>query len=380
MERRLHIAATMRTSYAGTLVLVAALGLGCKNAEPTPSDETPTSQVADKKITADDVTRAANAAFTKLSPDQIRHDVDPEASGGNKKNWLPAEHKAGKGRWRDAAAYVDGEPVGVFWFGELPARLEPVWEEQIEGLDFVAGDTGPRERVTRVRRYRFSDFFAATGVDLSKMTEMHIYGPNNQVLVVTREDFERTKDHFYFRFGLGTSGKAIAVIPKDLGSNFDRLMGVSVYIDKKPPTQIGEDLVLDGKSVMGTVPYYGDPLRGGIRVYKDDRLVTVLKRNKMDRDLATETAGGDTSWSLLEVLKEQGVATEDIVQLEIIFDERRTERFGQQELATMTMRTSAQGRGEITVGDDTPAHALAFFTRPLPTRVATNGGADEDPL
>ena len=137
-------------------------------------------------------------------------------------------------------------------------------------------------------------------------------------------------------------------------------------------------LVLNGKSVMGTIPYYGDPLRGGIRVYKDDRLVTVFKRNKMDRDLGTETADGGTEWNLLEALKAQGVKTDDIVQLEVVFDEQRTERFGAQELASMTFRTSPQGKGEIELGDGTPAHALTFFTKPLPTRVAT-GPEDEIP-
>lgn len=367
----------MRTRYAGILVLALALGPGCKEDKPSRA-EAPAAEKAPKKITAEDVTRAANAAFAKLHPDQIRHDVDPEAGGGGNKNWVPAEHKAGKGRWRDAGAYVDGKPVGMFWFGELPASLEPVWVEEIEGLDFRAGDPGPREKIVHVRRYRFSDYFAAAGVDLSKMKEMHVYGPNNQVLVVSREEFERVKDFFYFRFGLATSGKPIAVIPKDLGSNFDRLMAVAVYIDKKPPTMTDKGLVLDGKSVMGIIPYHGDPVRGGIRVYKDDRLATVFKRNAMDRELGTETADGGTEWKLLEALKAQGVKTADIVQLEVIFDEERTERFGAQELASMTFRTSPQGRGEVVLADGTPAHALAFYTKPQPTRVAS-GPADEIP-
>ena len=87
-----------------------------------------------------------------------------------------------------------------------------------------------------------------------------------------------------FRFGAITGGKPIPVVPDSFGNGVmpDKMGGVMVYIDKKPPVLVqDEGLELDGKLVDG-VPYYGDPMRGGVRVYVDDRLSVALKPQSLD--------------------------------------------------------------------------------------------------
>ena len=348
----------MRTNTAGTVFLsvIAILALGCGQKEKSSADKTEAEQAG-----ADERAAVANAlAEQQKRPEEV---------------WIPGEHKSGKGRWKDAGAYVDGVPVGMFWFGELPSTLKPVWVEEIEGLDFLPGDPPPYEKVVRVRRYRFSDYFEAVGVKLEDIKELHVYGPNRQFLVVTGEEFLQVKDYFYFRFGLGTHGKAIAVIPKDLGKNFDRLMAAAVYIKKKPPavgqTEDGDPvLLLDGKPIEG-IPYFGEPRPGGIRVYKDDRLVAVIKRNKLDLDAGETGADGEVRWDLLGTLQSLGVTTTDIVQAEVIYDERRTVRFERTELESMKFRSVSKQKGLIQLNDKTPAHALTFYSKPLPKKMAS---------
>jgi hypothetical protein len=264
----------------------------------------------------------------------------------------------------------------MFWFGELPSTLQPVWLEEVS-LDEFTPATGPKEVVTKVRRYRFSDYLTAAHVDVKKIKAIHFYGPNDQILALTGKEFRDAAEFFYFRFGLETEGKAIAVVPKDVGKNFDRLMGVAVYIDKKAPTLNDDgDLVLDGKLVDG-VPYFGEPLRGGIRVYKDDVLATVIKRNKLDGKLGSEGKDGSLRYNLFEVLEAQGVSTKDVAQLEVIYDERRAERFDRKTLQKMIFHSSEQAHGELLLDEKVSAHALALYSKALPTETAARVPEEE---
>jgi hypothetical protein len=156
-------------------------------------------------------------------------------------------------------------------------------------------------------------------------------------------------------------------------------MGLAVYIDKKPPTLNEDgDLELDGKLVDG-VPYFGEPLRGGIRVYKDDVLATVIKRNRLDGKLGVEGKDGSLRYKLAEVLAAEGVSIKDVAQLEVIYDERRAERFDRKAIQSMTFHSSQKARGEILLSESVSAHALALYTKPLPTHTAARNPDDEDP-
>src|SRR5438309_1851973 len=53
-----------------------------------------------------------------------------EDGGDDAPDWVPAEFKNGKARWKDTGVYLDGKPVGMLSFGELPFALLPVWIEE----------------------------------------------------------------------------------------------------------------------------------------------------------------------------------------------------------------------------------------------------------
>ncbi|HTM21336.1 MAG TPA: hypothetical protein VL172_12535 [Kofleriaceae bacterium] len=278
------------------------------------------------------------------------------------------------GKWRDSGVYVDGAPVAVMWFGELPVKLQPVWKDEIELLDFKPGDKGPRERHIKIRRYRIAEYLEALGVDLRKVQEIHIYAPSGYPGIISGAELRRVRKDLMFAFGRETTGKPLIYFPGDIKINttFDHIGAIAVYIDKKAPTFTeDEDLLLDGKSVYGIIPYYGEPLRGGIRVYKDDRLAFTIKRKKLQESLSLATKGpdGELRWNLFQFLEARGVATRDLVAAETVERDLRGVRLdrGALEGAWFTAHPSASG--QILLGaEHTPVEALMLYSRPLPPR------------
>src|SRR5687768_6836590 len=84
-------------------------------------------------------------------------------------DWIPAEFKKGEGRWKDTGVYVDGTPVGVLSFGELPVELPPVWVEDEVSVPVKPGEKSPGYKLVKQRHYRFVDYFKAVGIDLQKV-------------------------------------------------------------------------------------------------------------------------------------------------------------------------------------------------------------------
>jgi hypothetical protein len=127
-----------------------------------------------------------------------------------------------------------------------------------------------------------------------------------------------------------------------------------------------------GNDVQYGVPYYGDPIRGGIRVYLDDRYATVIKRQDLDAKKAQKGPDGELSWELATLLDQQGVDTSKVVEMYVIRDEQRAEKISGEQLATMMFQASAQAKGGILLGPEKlRANALAFHTRALKRRRRT---------
>ncbi len=279
---------------------------------------------------------------------------------------MPAEFKTGNSKWRDAAVYADGKALGFLHFGELPLSLEPIWIDNVESLDFAPGDKGPREAPTRERRYRILDLLRAFGVDVAAIKELHLYGGSGVPMVVTAKELRKHGKNLCFGFGGGTSGKPLLFAPAGLLTNtvFDQVRTIAAYVSKKPPQVTAEDVLLFGKPVEG-VPYFGEPLRGGIHVYKDDRLAVVIKRHKLvPESPAAIQEGGKPRWKLLRFLELQGVYGSDIADAEMIYDDRRMLRLAADELAQASFAADAQQSGQIFVGKaDQATESIALYTK-----------------
>jgi hypothetical protein len=344
--------------------IVLAIGLtalaGCGSKDSSASEKAPVEQPAKPPIELPDW----------ASPEAAPGDTGLSGRHREQTTWVPAEYRSGKGRWRDAGVYVDGKPIGMIWFGELPVSLKPVWKDDVQMLDFNPGDQGPREKPVKVRRYRIAEYLEALGVDLAKVKELHIQGGKGVPAVVTGKELRRMRDGLHFSFGRTTSGKPLLHLPEGIKTNtsFDHVVGLMVYIDKKPPIVDGEDdLILDGKLVTD-VPYFGEPMRGGVRVYKDDRLVAVIKRRKLEgiEGITVKGADGTVEWKLFAFLEAEGVKTDDIVQAEIVYDERRGVRLDRDALVDARFKAAPQQSGTVLLGKDgVPSQVITLFSNPL---------------
>ncbi|HEY0476188.1 MAG TPA: hypothetical protein VGD37_01610 [Kofleriaceae bacterium] len=285
-------------------------------------------------------------------------------------DWVPKEFTTGMSRWKDAGVYVDGKPMGFLTWGELPIGCKASWQRDKVSADKRAGTDDPGWKWGRKRYYKFTDYLKAIGIDPGKVKELHVYGPKpTQTMIATGKDLmSPAANDFWFRFGTGTAGKPIPHTPAGFGRgrSGDKISSVMVYIDKKPPTLVdNEGLFLDGVEQTG-VPYYGEPIRGGVRVYLDDKLATIIKRQELDPKQAVTGADGEPQWRLADFLTSHGVDVKRVVEMWTIRSDQRAEKFPAAELATMMFQASSQSKGGVLLGGkQVLANVIALHSRAL---------------
>lgn len=290
--------------------------------------------------------------------------------GINSEDYVPAEFKNGMARWKDTGVYIDGKPVGFLNFDELPITLKPTWVKDKVSQNKPPGcPECPAWKWSEARFYKFTDYLKAIGVDIHKIKMLHVYGTKlSQTIAVTAADLQRPDaGEFMFRFGAEIAGKPLPHVPPHFGNGKqpDKINGVMIYIDKKPPTITREGLDLDGVPQDG-VPYYGEPLRGGVRIYLDDRLAAIIKRSELDVKKATTTPDGDLHWKLADFLTASGVDTSKLVEGWVIRDGLRKEKIAWADLQKMTFSANDKAHGDVLLGDQKlVTHVLALHTREI---------------
>ncbi len=347
------------------LVVVSLFALvACKDATGKQSDSN-----AVEPSTAAEGSAAATPQVAQANDklEEIKK-KDAEKGDGQDDEWVPAEHKKGMARWKDVGVYLDGKPLGFLTFGELPITLQPTWVKDKVSQDKPPGcPECPSWKWSKQRYYKFTDYLKALGIPPRTIKVMHVYGPRlSQSVVVTGKDLlTKQADQFMFRFGMDVAGKPLPWVPEGFGNGKtpDKIAGVMIYIHRKAPTVTRDGIELDGKPVTG-VPYYGEPLRGGIRIYLDDKLATIIKRQELDPKQATQSPTGDLEWSFGEFLKSKGVDASKVVEGWVIRDERRSEVIPFADLAKMKFSASSQAKGGVLLGDKkVRANAIALHTR-----------------
>jgi hypothetical protein len=345
------------------LIVVSLFAVvACKDADGKQSDSKPAPA-------AQGSAAAPQVAQSNPKLDAIKKN-DAKKGDQEDSDWTPAEFKKGAARWKDTGVYLDGKPIGFLTFGELPITLKPTWVKDKVSQDKPPGcPECPAWKWSKQRFYKFTDYLRAIGIDPRKVKVMHVYGPKlSQSVVVTGKDLmTKQAEQFMFRFGMDIGGKALPWVPEGFGNGKtpDKISGVMIYIDRKAPTVTREGIELDGKEVNG-VPYHGEPIRGGIRVYLDDRLAAIIKRQELDPKRATQLPTGDMVWSFGEWLKSKNVDTSKVVEGWVIRDEKRAEKIPFAELEKMMFAASSQAKGGITLGDrKIRASSIALHTRPI---------------
>jgi hypothetical protein len=335
------------------LLLVVIAATACRDANSTRVPETGSATAAGGSGSG---SGSGSAAFVATNPN----------------DYVPAEFKSGASRWKDTGVYVDGKPIGFIQFGELPIALKPTWVKDKVSTDKPADcpiEKCPGWKWSQQRYYKFTDYLKAVGVDPRTVKMLHVYGPKmSQTIAVTGRDLmSPAANEFMFHFGADVAGKPIPHVPENFGNGKspDKMQSLMIYIAKKPPIVTKEGIELDGVEQLG-VPYYGEPIRGGVRIYLDDKLATIIKRQELDVKKATKTPDGELHWSFGELLTASGVDTSKIVEGWVIQNERRTAKIAWSDLEKMTFSAGSKAHGGVMLGPkETLANAIALHTRPI---------------
>ena len=265
--------------------------------------------------------------------------------------------------FKEAWVYVDGEPVGVLREVELPP-IPVAWTNKVEFLDFEKGDPGPHERTYQRKQWRLADYLRAIGVDLAKVKLVVIHGGRG-VVGVPGAVLRKYADGLRFDLTGNAWNKLRVFFPPGMPHNntYDRYVAVSVFITKPPPTITDDDqLMLDGQ-LVGGIPYHGSPQRGGIRIYLDDRLALVIKRNALGDTGRVSKPGERERWNLGALLAARGLDVHDVVAADVVYDEDRR-RVAQVDLGAFEFGTIEKVSGEIELlPDGTRAQEVILFRR-----------------
>jgi hypothetical protein len=189
------------------------------------------------------------------------------------------QHGAGKqggGKFNESAVYLDGVPKGILRYSELPAQLKAYPMPEIDDLPVA-------------RYYRLADYLEAIGVDLAKVRELHIYGSHDRIAVVTPAEILAHRAGVVFDFTRQTGGK-----PRARWSQLhslphkpmvDVIMDIAIYEKKNPPTYAHGEILVDGKPTDEGIPYVGDEVPKGTRVYVDGKLDGWVRRKHLPSKL-----------------------------------------------------------------------------------------------
>jgi hypothetical protein len=181
-----------------------------------------------------------------------------------------------KRRFREAAVYVDGKPIGVLKHSELPPTLPLRKQRLADGRE--------------VPRWRFSEYLTAAGVPFDRVRAAHFLGGRDRAAIVAGDELRKQKDTLVFSFTRGDAGKPRVHWPPGIviNTSIDTIVAVTLYVDKEPPTYKSSDhsfSFADGKPIEG-VPYaLPEEALKGTRVYVDGALVSAMKRKTLPNSM-----------------------------------------------------------------------------------------------
>jgi hypothetical protein len=273
--------------------------------------------------------------------DEAGRDGGGDGSGNGRRR--PGGQK--KKRFGQSPLYVDGVPIAVVAYGELPPWLPTHWVTLNDGRKVV--------------RFVMADYLSALGVPLRRVQSLHLHGGRGRVGIIPGDELRRVKDRLLFSFTQGDQGKMRMHWTGDIGvsDSIDKVRAVAVYVDRKPPRwDRGQWGLVDDEGVkFEGIPYAEAPLRGGVRVYLDGRIAHVLKRNRtFERKVEpTRFADGVPVFRMFEYLGEVGVDAKRVVAIELLDENRVAHRLEGPALAaerrTLEISAPPQSSGHVRI-------------------------------
>jgi hypothetical protein len=260
---------------------------------------------------------------------------------------VPARGGGGSKRKRfgQSPVYLDGVGIAVVAYGELPAWLPTRPEKLSDGRS--------------VTRFRLAEYFEALGVPVAAIKAIHFYGGRGRVAIIPGDELRRIKNELLFSFTAGDAGKMRMHWDSkfDVSDTIDKVQAVAIYVDRKPPAwdRAKWGLVDERGEKIEGIPYADEPMRGGVRIYRDGRIAHLLKRNRtFDRKVAPHRmADGVPHFRLFEYLEEEELKAGDVAAIELLEQNSVVLRLEGAELAaerdTLEMSAPPQAGGQVIV-------------------------------
>jgi hypothetical protein len=277
----------------------------------------------------------------------------------------------GKKRFGDSSAYVDGVPLGVLRYFELPPRLEPFPYPLANGRN--------------AERYRVAEYLVAVGVDLAKVQAVHFVGGRNRTAIVRGEELRKQQKVLAFSFTRETAGKARMHWPPGIDTNttIDAIVHLLVYVAKAPPSyDPKKKAFFDEKGARFEGVPYSDPAQQirGTRVYLDGRFAGSVKRKRItDEVLSASYTPANPLYSLEKYLASLGAEPAKAAALVVVQGDSvtlRLDRAGwEKSRKDLDFAISKGSEGRVVVlAPETrrahPAHSLHLFSsEKLPARM-----------
>jgi hypothetical protein len=220
---------------------------------------------------------AACAKSTPPSP-AVAHPTTPGEQPGAVATAAAEQEVHGQGhngQFKESAVYVDGKPIAVLRYNELPASLKPHAVPEISSLGVA-------------RFFSLVEYLQALHVDPARVQAIQLYGSRRRVATIEGSELGQLKGRLFFDFTQQDQGKPRTRWTSQgmkHSTTIDVINSVAIYVDKTAPTYTpGEGLSLDGKPVDG-IPYATDDEPKGTRVYVDGALAGWVKRKLLTDDL-----------------------------------------------------------------------------------------------
>jgi hypothetical protein len=310
---------------------------------------------------------ASSAASAPLSGQPVEASKSATPAGGDGQGG-----GGGKKRFGDSSAYLDGVPLGVLRYFELPPRLKPFPYPLANGRN--------------AERYRVAEYLEAVGVDLAKVEAVHFVGGRNRTAIIRGDELRKTQKVLAFSFTRETAGKARMHWPPGIDTNttIDAIVHLLVYVAKAPPSYDSrKKAFFDDKGVRFEGVPYSDPANQirGTRVYLDGRFAGSVKRKRInDEVLSASYTPAKPLYSLEKYLASVGGEPARGKAFVLVQGDSVTLRLDGAEwskyLKNIDFALSKGSEGRVVVlapgtGRAHPAHSIHLFSREkIPARMA----------
>ena len=232
---------------------------------------------------------ARSVAAPAVAADEIAENDTKEARAAS------AAHGTRRLLNLDAPVFVDGAPVAVLRYGDLPNLPR----EALEG---------------GTPSFRLVDYLAAIGVAPASVRSVHLHGNNDRIASVEGKELAREPGRFTFTFSSQTTGNPVQRWDTEgLANEFvvHEIRKVSIFVKKAPVAvhpRLRCHLGADGACTQ-EVPYAEAEPGKGTRLVVDGRMLGVVKRRQLGDNLVLgASAGDDTLYSVALLARSFGAS------------------------------------------------------------------------